>query len=278
MRPQSNINVTLRKKRRLSRMKKIAYSAVFILFFISLCILGLTSNKVRIQNITVSGNMAVSNNQILNIVNPILDEKHLLIIPTDNFFLLKRNEIKMDILENIKTINAVKISFQNLNKINIVVSERVAENLWCQGDPSKIGNCFLMDQTGFVFASSTASSSLSEYFGFFTDTNPIGESYFDSAQFADIQNLMGALNQMGFVPQYFNAADEHTYQVYLKNGGKILLNDEKTFTQSLINLEALVSNGFIKMDEKSLTKINYIDLQSGNKVFCSPASICKQGN
>ena len=83
-------------------MKKIAYSAVFILLLISLGILGLTSNKVRILNVTVSGNTTVSIDQILNIVNPILDKKDLLIVPTDNFFLLKGDEIKNQILATLK--------------------------------------------------------------------------------------------------------------------------------------------------------------------------------
>ena len=134
-------------------MKKIAYSAVFILFFITLAILGLTSNKVRIQNVLISGNTAISSDQILNITNNELDKRYLLIIPTDNFLLLKRNEIKNDILNNIKTIDAVKISFQNLNTIKISVSERIPQDLWCEGVPSQIENCFLMDKTGFVFAS-----------------------------------------------------------------------------------------------------------------------------
>ena len=260
-------------------MKKIAYSAVFILLLISLGILGLTSNKVRILNVTVSGNTTVSIDQILSIVNPILDKKDLLIVPTDNFFLLKGNKIKNQILTSVKTISAVKISFQNLNTINITISERSAGDLWCQGDPRKIGNCFLMDKTGFVFASSTATSTLPTYFGFFaTTTNPVGESYFDSARFADIEGLMQAVNQLGFRPQYFDAIDTHTYQVYLKDGGKILLNNEKTFGESLTNLETLVNDGFIKVNDATLKKINYVDLQSGDKVFCSPASICKQGN
>ena len=136
-----------------------------------------------------------------------------------------------------------------------------------------------MDKTGFVFASSTATSTLPTYFGFFaTTTNPVGESYFDSARFADIEGLMQAVNQLGFRPQYFDAIDTHTYQVYLKDGGKILLNNEKTFGESLTNLETLVNDGFIKVNDATLKKINYVDLQSGDKVFCSPASICKQGN
>lgn len=278
MRPQSNINATLRKKRRLSRMKKIAYSAIFILFFICLCILGLTSNRVRILNVTVSGNTTVSTGQILNIVNPILDEKHLWIIPTDNFFLLKGDEIKNQILATLETIDAVKISFQNLNTIDVAVSERTVSNIWCEGIPSQMGNCFLMDKSGFVFASSTATSSLPVYFGFFASTSPIGNFYFDSARFADIESLMQAVNQLSFHPQYFDAIDIHTYQIYLKDGGKILLNDDKTFGQSLTNLQALIDDGFIKVNDATLKKINYLDLQSGDKVFCSPASVCKQGN
>jgi len=260
-------------------MKKIAYSAVFVLFFITLGILGLTWKKVRIQTVAVSGNASVSTDQILNIVDPILDRKDLLIVPTDNILLLKGNEIKDALLENIKTISAVKISFQNLTAIDISISERPADNLWCQGDPSKMGNCFSMDDTGFVFATSAATSALPTYFGFFASTtDPVGETYFDSARFSQIVALMSGIGQLGFHPQYFDALDADTYEVYLKDGGKILLSDGKSFDESLTNLSALVNDKFISMDEKSLAKIDYLDLESGNKVFCAPASVCKQGN
>ncbi len=275
MQQRSNINQSLRKKRRLSRIRKIGLSALYILFLISLCILGLTSDKVRIRNVSIAGNSSVSSSEISAIVNAELNKRYLLIIPTDNYLLLERNDIKNQILSDIKTINSVKISFKNLNDIEIKVSERVAQNHWCGGTPDVPGNCFLMDKTGFVFASSTVISAFPEYFGMITNQNPIGEFYFDSHRFAEISAFIGALSQLDFYPEYFYAVDAHTYQVYLQNGGKILLNDEKTFGQSLINLQALVNDGFIKMDKASLAKINYVDLRYGNRVVCSPAAVCK---
>jgi len=280
---RSNINVSLRKKRRLSRMKKIAYSTIFILFFITLGILGLTSNTVRVHTVVVTGNKTVSNEQISTIVNTILDKKYVWIIPTDNYLLLGRDDIKDQILKTIQTINVVQVSFHGLNTIEVTVSERVAQDLWCVDNPSASKNCFLMDTTGFVFATSSfaiatssATSTFPIYFGFIKGENPVGKFYFDSHRFNEIAELMRVLTQMNFGPKYFYAVDEHTYQVYLRDGGKILLNNAKTFQGSLTNLQAVMNDGFIKTDEVSLKKISYIDLQSDNKVFCSPSAVCKQ--
>ena len=265
-------------------MKKIAYFTIFILFFISLCILGLTSNAVRVHTVLVTGNNSISHDKIESIANGVLDQKYAWIIPTDNYLLLRRDDIKDQILKTIQTINTVQISFHGLNTIEIAVSERVAQDLWCADNPSASKNCFLMDKTGFIFAtssfaiatSSSATSTFPAYFGFIKDEDPIGKFYFDNHRFNEISELMRVLNQMNFGPKYFYAVDEHTYQVYLRDGGKILLNDAKTFQESLTNLQAVVSNRFIRTDIASLKKINYIDLESDNKVFCSPSTVCKQ--
>ena len=65
---RSNIGTSLNRKRHTSLLKKIGAYFIFILFFISLGILGLTKEQVRIKSIVVSGNSSVSTDDILKIV------------------------------------------------------------------------------------------------------------------------------------------------------------------------------------------------------------------
>jgi cell division septal protein FtsQ len=267
MRPRSNISATLRNKRHASFRKKIFAYFIFALFFISLGVLGLTTNEVRIKEVKVSGNPSVLTEDIVNAANTEINKYYFWIIPTDNILLLRRTEIQNDILNNIKEIGSVKILINGINKIEIEVMERESKNLWCKGVPINIGNCYFMDSDGFVFeeAPTFSANAFPEYFGLIADENPIGKYYFKD-NFKNISNLYNMFKKISFEPKYFNALDEHEYEIYISGGGKIFINDGRSFESELVNLQALVSNGYIKNDAKSLNKIKYIDLRFGNKV------------
>jgi len=264
---RSNIGTTLNKKRHISLMKKVLYYFIFFIFFISLMILGLTTNRARINNIVVSGNSSVSTEDIMKLVDNELNKNYLWIIPTDNIFLLRRNEIKDDILNNIKKIGLVNVYVDGTNKISLAVVEREARNLWCDGIPTNSKTCYFIDSNGFVFEESPIFSegTFAKYFGLINSDNPIGQSYFQG-NFKNISGLYGGLKNMLFQPKYFNALSDKEYEVYIDGGGKILINNSKSFDSSLQNLQALINNGYIKTDAVSISKIKFIDLRFGNKV------------
>ena len=264
---RSNIGASLNRKRQASHFRKILAYFVFVLFFISLAVWGLTTDKVRIKDVIVSGNSSVPTLDILQITNMETSKYYLWIIPTNNIFLLRQDQIENDILSKIKKINSVKVSIGGIDKIEISVTERKPEDLWCAGNPATTGSCYFMDSNGFIFenAGQFSTSTFPVYFGLIKGDNPIGQLYFKN-NFNNISNLFGTLKKMSFEPQYFNAIDEHEYEVYLSGGGKILFDDEESFGTSLTDLQALVDNNYVKTDSSSVKKINYIDLRFGSKV------------
>lgn len=265
--PRSNISASLNKKRKIGLFKKIFAYFIFILFFISLGVLGLTTDQARIKNIIVSGNTSVTTDEILKFVNGETGINYLWIIPTDNIILLRRAEIQKQILNNITKIGEVDVLTNGIDSIEISVKERQSKNLWCKGQPTAVKNCYFMDSDGFIFEDAPIFSedAFPEYFGLIVDDNPLGKFYLKD-NFKKISGLFYGLKNISFWPKYFNASDEHEYEVYILGGGKILVNDKKSFESSLINLQALVSNNYIKNDAESLKKIKYVDLRFGNKV------------
>lgn len=264
---RSNMSASLNRKRKASLIKKTVAYFIFSLFFLSLINLGLTTEKARIKNIIVSGNISVSTTDIMKIANDQIGINYLWIVPTDNIILLRRQQIKDQILDNYKKINSVSILTHGIDNIEIAVTERESKNIWCKGTPIDTGNCYFMDSDGFVFeeAPTFSPDSMPEYFGLIKEDNPIGQLYFKD-NFKNISGLYNTLKKISFEPKYFNALNEHEYEVYILGGGKILVNDKKSFESSLINLEALVNGSYIKNDAASLKKIKYIDLRFGNKV------------
>ncbi len=268
MRSTSRINSSLSRRRRLGLLKKVVYIAIFVIFFLSLIILGLTNDKVQIKSVSVSGNISVPKEDILKVVERNLDKRYLFIIRTDNFFLLKRWEIREEILDEMKKIQSVDISFHSLNSVEISVAERVAKSIWCAGSPANAKKCYFMDENGFIFteAPDFNSNSFPEYFGLISG-NPIGQSYFNSSKFKEISHFFESLDKIGLSPISFNAIDEHQYEIYLSAGGKIIMDDKKTFEKDIENIQAVIDSGYIKTDPESLKKIKSIDLRFGNKVI-----------
>jgi cell division septal protein FtsQ len=267
IRPRSNISASLHKKRQASLLRRCIYYSIFVLFFISLVILGLTTKEIQIRDIVVSGNSAVPTENILNETKLEMNTRYLWIIPTDNIFLLRSKEIKNNILDNIKQIGSVNIGFNGINNIKISVTEREAKNLWCKGTPTNSNACYFMDSNGLVFedAPQFSEDTFPKYFGLIIGGSPVGQYYLTN-NFKSISGLFSALKRMSFMPVSFNALNNHEYEIYLSGGGKILINDGRPFEYSLINLQALIDNDYIKTDTASIKKIKYIDLRFGNKV------------
>ena len=267
MQTRSNIGVSLKRKRKKSFIKKACAYFIFILFFISLAILGLTNKHVRIKNIIIDGNTSVKSFDVLKIANDELYKNYLWIIPTDNILLLRSGEIENQILNNIKKAKDVSVSVSGIDEIKISIKERVDDSLWCKDNILNIDNCYSMDSEGFIFEKiSDVSQNIKPiYSGLIKDENPIGQFYFKD-NFNKISSLYKGFQDISFSPQYFEAINENEYKVGILGGGYILLNNKKSFESSLTNLQALVANKYIGSDEDSIKKIKYVDLRFGNKV------------
>jgi cell division septal protein FtsQ len=265
---KSKISLTLKKKRNITLIKKCGAIFIFILFFISLLILFLTIDKIKINNIVIVGNSSVSTEDVVNIIQKELDEKYLWIIPTDNIFLLQRFEIPIEILENIKKINTVKISLQGLNTLKVVVSERVSESLWCLGVPEDSNGCYFMDSDGFVFnkAPELTNNIFIKYYGVILKNNPIGENYFSFNKFKDIKCFISEIKKIGFKPESFSVINESQYEIVLSEKSKIIFDNKEDILKNISKLNTLIQNNYIKIDDEFLSKINHIDLRYGSKV------------
>jgi cell division septal protein FtsQ len=215
----------------------------------------------------VSGNSSVSKEDILSIVDLKLNERYLGFIRTDNLFLIKNSEIKNQILDEFKKIESVRVGFHSLTSIEVIVSERTPADIWCKGNPINTGQCFFIDKNGYVYgeAPKFSANPYPLYFGLLNG-NPIGQSYFDKKKFTDISKLFNKLTDMNFSPVYFIALDIHQYEIGLSGGGKIKIADNQPYDKSITNLQALIDSKYIKTDQVSLGKINYIDLRFDNKV------------
>ncbi len=263
----SRINSSLKRRKRIGFLKKILYGGIFVLFFCSLFVLALTWDKLIIKNISISGNSAIHSSDISAIAEMSLEKRYLGFIRTDNWFLIRRGEIKSEVYDQFPKIESVQIHFHGFNVIEIAILEREPANLFCSGIPTNLGQCYFMDKNGFVFGMAPKFSSdvYPQYFGLIAG-DPMRQGYFDKNRFSEISRLFQVLSNMNFSPEYFYAKSLDEYEIGLNGGAKIFLNSSQSFEKSLTNLQALIDNSYVKTDSEFLKKLEYIDLRFGNKV------------
>ncbi len=259
----SRISSSIKRRKRIGLLRKAGTFSIYILFAVIVLIFTLTFNKLQVKSVSVSGNSTVNKEDILSVVDKKLNNNYLYLIRTDNFFLLRRDEIKSDLLDNFKKLESVNINFRGLNNLEVSVIEREAKYLWCNATST----CYFMDKTGFIFkeAPTLSPNPFFEFFGLITD-EPVGKSYL-SEKFSNLAAFLDSINEIGFTAKSFNAIDEHKYEINLSSGAKIIFDDKKTFEQDLVSLHAIIDNGYVKPTDKSFEKIKSIDLRYGNKVI-----------
>jgi cell division septal protein FtsQ len=266
----SNITSSLNKKRKKIFIRKLILLGFLLFFLFVTCIFIVRSSALKIKTISIVGNTTVSQDEILGVINLDIQKEYFWIIPTDNFFLLRRNDIQNHLLKDIPNIQLAQVSFSGLHTLVISVSERQQASVWCGGNPDFFDNCYAMDANGFIFETATSSLSTSTltYFGLITDKNPIGETYF-SGHFIETSAFYHQLMSLNIYPESFSISNDGTGNIYTVNlwyGGKMIADDTKVFAQDITDMKAVITNGYVKTDIKSLQKINYIDLRYGDKV------------
>jgi hypothetical protein len=267
------------KKRRLFLIRFIIVSFFVLIFLFSLAIFS-GHQKIKVQTITLSGNAAVPNDEILSIVNRDMAGRYWHLFSRSNSLIFPRFKIKKDILNEIKTINSVNISWQNWQEISIKFSERKPHSVWC-GDilPDfvviKEEECFFADKDGYIFSQAPifSGSLFIKNYGSLTpnQNNPIGSYFLTKERYSQIYNLIKILesNNLSVVSVFFTGSD---FNFKLKNGPVIIFNTKNDLGSSFENLFTAIKSGDLNLEGEA-NIINYIDLRFENKVLVGKKEI-----
>jgi cell division septal protein FtsQ len=125
------------KKRKLILRNRFLWIAALVLLLLgSIAYLLLFSRVFQIKEVAITGANEVSQEEIRSF------------FPANNIFLIDTAEIKKNILNTFPEIAEVKIDRSLPATLNVEIKERVAAIIWCKEERE----CFLVDQTGTVFA------------------------------------------------------------------------------------------------------------------------------
>lgn len=264
-----------------ARKRRLFFIRFYIvLFFFLVVVLGLAilsgHEKVKIRIVDISGNAAVSDDQILDIVSRDMAGRYFYLFSKSNSLIFPRFRIRMDILNEIKTIKDVDISWKDWGKISIIIEERKPHSVWCGEDPNiNIAKCFFLDKNGYIYsqAPNFSGSLFIKYYGSLLPSqiddanqmNPIGSYFLPSEIYKQIVNLISIIDQNN-LKVWFVFYDGFDFRFNLDLGPVIIFNSQDNFSESFSNFFTAIETKNLDL-EKDSTSISYIDLRFANKII-----------
>lgn len=256
----------LRRKRLI--LKAVVFGVAFIAVFAGI-VAFFRIPYLQVNKIEIIGNNFIVESDLIEKVREKLNGKYLWLFPKANIFLIPKDEILAELPEEFKRIKKIIIDKKYFDTLVIKLEERDNPVLFCKKE-----DCAYSDENGFVFEKAPYFSgavflklidqrnsdddenekTIEKYLGL----NLMAENEFD--KILEFVKLMG--KTAGGVSEVI-LKKENIYEFYTQEGWKIILNDKNEPKSAYLNLvTALESN----VKDKR-TKLDYIDLRLGNKVY-----------
>lgn len=285
----------LRKKR---KRKIIKYSIIcgIIVFVIALTSFISHRSSIRISQIELSGGVLVRGEDVETKTLQYLEGSHFWLFPKDNAFWYSKNSLKDFLMENFKRIDSIETNLKNFHTLSIKITERQPIATWCKGSPKDVrtlpsrdeivastttntlmievnntdldvAQCWFIDQNSTVFAVSPffSGDAYFKYYGLITDSDPIGKEYIASTtEFADITRFVESVKKLSLHPQFVVAKGGGEFSLVISGGGELYFDTKKPLSLVSDNLEVLLETPALS---RNLSKLDYIDLRYGNKLF-----------
>lgn len=236
--------------------------------------------SIQIENIEVSGNSTISKDEIINAVRNETSAKYFKLFSKNSVFLYPKESIEAKLEDNFKKIETVSIKSKGLKTLIVSMVERKPDSLWCFSGSedgtirknNNSGKCYFLDKEGVVFSEAPdfSGSAFLRYYGLLDGTdNPIGQNYLFGGKFKEVSGFINSLEILEMRVASFRAESGSDYEIILKNGIKIILDDKQPFDKTLENIQSILTEVDLKRDysPNNPSKINYVDLRFGNKVY-----------
>ena len=250
-----------KKKRR-----RIRFILFFILFLsvVYLLVFLLRQERFLITDVSILGENIVDKDDMVEIIRQKLDGKYLWFIPRANALVYPRRAIKQSLLKEFPRLKSVNLNLDEQYRILVTIDERAPFALYCP----KVGDCFFLNEEGFIFATAP-SFSRGVYFIYLAEDmieNPIGQRFISDIEFKSLLAFMEKLKDLDIRPTSLKLGTDD-YTLVLPQDGQIVWRKDSNFNFIQSNLEVFLTSDAVRAQSDFLDRILYIDLRTENKVF-----------
>ena len=161
------------------------------------------------------------------------------------------------------------VARSGFNSILVNVVERKPKSLWCPGTvaESVLGSCYLMDEAGLAFALAPDFSGQTYLKYFNGESGDLTNRTFKTAfNFQDVAFFAESLKGHGIIVEKINSNPSGDLDLYLDSGNRIVVGRALTLGKTFDNLISVWNDNNLNL-KASTTKLDYIDLRFGNKIF-----------
>lgn len=264
-------------KRRKRKARLIKFSLVFFLLlaiFVGLILLS-RIQKFRVSTVELTGGTLVTQDEVSSATKDFLSGNYFWFFPKNNDLLYSRGALQNFLKDKFKRIDSISVSLKGFKTLEISITERNLNSLWCDGTPdsdssaaaSADEHCYFMDEKGLIFSDAPyfSGDAYFKYYGLVSTSTPIGQQYIDQSMFEDLSGFITRAQSLSLYPIYLFATGDGQFTVGLANGGYIYISTEEPISKSADNLQALL--GTISATATTTLNFDYIDLRFGNKLF-----------
>ena len=252
-----------RIKRKKSKLKEILLSLFMFSSFCLFVYFLFFSGFFALKKIVVSGNIKISQENVLIEVQKETQIKKFQMID-NNLLLLDLGIIEKNILSSFPLISNVKIIRKFPNTINVLIDERVGVTIFCGlFDEENLEECFVLDDGGIIF----------EEFSEETPSLPIiknisskedlflGNKIIEEELLSTVLEFYLGMKNLDIQLREFLVISENRINAITKEGWEIYFNPKESTEWQLTKLAAVLSEG-VSLEGRE--KLEYIELRFGN--------------
>jgi len=254
---------SVKKRFRVKKKKSIFKSKLFWILLLSvLSACGLVyflifSEIFQIKEINISGNLIISNEQLLRVIEPNIRKQ--IIWETKSIFLIDLNKIEQEILKQFPEIENIRIK----RRLPELLISEVKERQIFAAIRLPSGKVFSVDKYGIAFEERQRQNDLLIDFSNEKEFT-FGENVIDGEKLKAISEIKELLQKrldietekLLFLDDRLNITTSRGFKIYFG-----FITDVK---DQIFNLEML---GKEKLKTEDLQSLEYIDLRFGDKVF-----------
>lgn len=254
------------RKERVQKNKKIFWLALLFLAVLGGVLYGFSRPEFRITEVEVIGSKRVSEDLVREKVQQELVRTFLGFIPKSHSLLYPKTSIQDALVKEFPAFSRVSLSLRNLSTLRVFVYEREPLALWC--DPKE--ECFLIDETGFIFAPADFGTEHMYYRiegGVGTET--LRDVAISKEKLSKLLSFLKRLEDVNLQPETVLQKEQGELEVLLHGGTRLLLREDG-YEKAFISLETLISQHALPVKGSGDLSAAYVDLRYGNKIYFKP--------
>jgi len=191
-----------------------------------------------------------------------LSGETLYFFPNSNIFFVSAKSIAKNIVASSPEIASVKVSKKFFDTIVINIKTKNPVALWCLDQA-----CDVLDSSGMAFDATTTFAT-STFVTFGNGKIPhVGMSILPLSEFPSLMAFIYNLPQRGFHTSSVGIAENGEVRIYIATSSSLIVDPSKNLSESLANLDLLLTNKTSGMTVDQINSLQYLDLRFPDKIF-----------